>query len=168
MASTASAIEVVKAHMQAEDRQDLDATVATFTDDCYYEVPGLGIRLRGKDEIRRWYEQTFAAVPDFRNANERYYECEGNVFFEADIEGTHLGTWAGWAPTGRRFSTPILVRIPIAADGLIEAEIVHFDNAGLFMQLGILPRQGGVQERAMQALHRLRMRVPRLRQRPRA
>jgi steroid delta-isomerase-like uncharacterized protein len=160
MPSTRSALEVVKAHMEAEDRQDLEATVATFTDDCYYEVPGLGIHMRGKDEIRRWYEQTFAAVPDFRNANERYYESEGNVFFEADIEGTHLGTWAGWAPTGRRFSTPILVRIPMAADGLIEAEIVHFDNAGLFMQLGILPKQGSGQERVMQALHRMRMRVP--------
>ena len=160
MASTVSAIDMVKAHMAAEDRQDLDATVATFTEDCYYEVPGLGIHMRGKDEIRRWYEQTFAAVPDFRNANERYYESEGNVFFEADIEGTHLGTWAGWAPTGRRFSTPILVRIPIAEDGLIEAEIVHFDNAGLFMQLGILPEQGSAQERVMQALHRMRMRVP--------
>jgi steroid delta-isomerase-like uncharacterized protein len=163
MASTASAIEVVKAHMEAEDRQDVEATVATFTEDCYYDVPGLGIHLRGKDEIRRWYEESFAAIPDFRNANERYYECEGNVFFEADIEGTHLGTWAGWAPTGRRFSIPILVRIPIAADGLIEAEIVHFDNAGLFMQLGILPKQGSAQERVMQGLHRMRMRVPGLR-----
>jgi steroid delta-isomerase-like uncharacterized protein len=163
MASTKSVLEVIKAHMEAEDRRDVEATVATFTDDCYYDVPGLGIHLRGKDEIRRWYEESFAAVPDFRNANERYYECEGNVFFEADIEGTHLGTWAGWAPTGKRFSLPILVRIPIAADGLIEAEIVHFDNAGLFMQLGILPKQGSAQERVMQALHRMRMRVPGLR-----
>ncbi len=166
MSSTSTAgnpIEVVKAHMAAEDRQDLDATVATFTEQCYYEVPGLGIRLRGKDEIRRWYEDTFAAVPDLRNTDERYYESDGNVFFEANIEGTHLGSWAGWAPTGRRFRLPLLVRIPIAADGLIEAEIVHFDNAGLFMQLGILPRQGSAQERAMQAVHRLRMRVPGLR-----
>jgi steroid delta-isomerase-like uncharacterized protein len=166
MSSTSRAgnpIEVVKAHMAAEDRQDLDATLATFTDDCYYEVPGLGIALRGKDEIRRWYEDTFAAIPDLRNTDELYYESEGNVFFEASIEGTHLGSWAGWAPTGRRFRLPLLVRIPIAADGLMEAEIVHFDNAGLFMQLGILPRQGSVQERAIQAIHRLRTRVPGLR-----
>jgi len=156
-------IEVVKAHMAAEDRQDLEATVATFTEDCYYQVPGLGIELRGKDEIRRWYEDTFAAVPDLRNTDERYYESDGNVFFEANIEGTHLGSWAGWAPTGRRFRLPLLVRIPIAADGLMEAEIVHFDNAGLFMQLGILPAQGSAQERAMQALHRLRTRLPSLR-----
>jgi len=159
----ASALEVVKAHMEAEDRQDLDATLATFTESCYYRVPGLGIELRGKDQIRAWYEETFAAVPDFRNSSERYYESEGNVFFEADIEGTHLGTWAGWAPTGRRFKLPILVRIPIAADGLMEAEIVHFDNAGLFMQLGVLPSQGTRQERVMQAMHRFHMRIARRR-----
>jgi steroid delta-isomerase-like uncharacterized protein len=156
-------IEVVKAHMAAEDRQDVAATLATFTEDCYYQVPGLGVELRGKDEIRRWYEETFVAVPDLCNTDEHYYESDGNVFFEANIEGTHLGSWAGWAPTGRRFRLPLLVRIPIAEDGLMEAEIVHFDNAGLFMQLGILPKQGSAQERALQAIHRLRLRVPGLR-----
>jgi steroid delta-isomerase-like uncharacterized protein len=158
-----SAIDVVKAHMEAEDRQDIEATVATFTEDCYYSVPGLGMELRGRDEIRQWYRETFAAVPDFRNTNERYYQSDGNVFFEANIEGTHLGTWAGWAPTGRRFSVPILVRIPIAPDGLLDAEIVYFDNASLFMQLGILPKQGSRQERMMQSLHALRRRLGRKR-----
>jgi steroid delta-isomerase-like uncharacterized protein len=157
---TEGAIEVIKAHMAAEDRQDIEATVATFTEDCYYQVPGLGMELRGKDEIRRWYRETFEAVPDFRNSDERYFLSERNVFFQANIEGTHLGTWAGWAPTGRSFKVPILVRIPIAADGLIEAEIVYFDNASLFMQLGILPHQGSRQERIMQSIHRMRMRLP--------
>jgi steroid delta-isomerase-like uncharacterized protein len=155
-----TAIDVVKAHMEAEDRQDLDATVATFTDDCYYQVPGLGIELRGKGEIRRWYEELFAAIPDFRNSDERYWEAEGSIFFAASMEGTHLGTWHGWAPTGRSFRSPMLVRIPIAADGLMEAEIVYNDSADVFMQLGILPRQGSRQERALQALHRLRRRLP--------
>lgn len=157
---TSSALEVVKAHMAAEDRQDIEATVATFTENCYYRVPGLGIELRGRHEIRRWYRETFEAVPDFRNSEERYYESEGNIFLEANIEGTHLGTWAGWPPTGRKFMVPILVRIPIADDGLLEAEIVYFDNAGLFMQLGILPKQGSRQERVMQAIQRLRSLVP--------
>jgi steroid delta-isomerase-like uncharacterized protein len=149
--------------MEAEDRQDVEATLATFTDDCYYRVPSLGIHLHGKDEIREWYRQTFAAIPDFRNADEHYYEADENVFFEAKVEGTHLGTWEGWAPTGRTFSVPIMVRIPIAADGLLEAEIVYFDNADLFTQLGILPKQGSFQERAMQRVHRLRMRMARRR-----
>jgi steroid delta-isomerase-like uncharacterized protein len=158
-----TALDVVKEHMAAEDRQDVDATLATFTDDCHYRVAGLGIELRGKDEIRRWYEELFAAIPDFRNSDERYWEADGQVFFGADIEGTHLGTWHGWAPTGRSFKSAILVRIPIAADGLMEAEITYNDSADIFMQLGVLPRQGSGQERMMQTFHRLRMRVPRLR-----
>jgi steroid delta-isomerase-like uncharacterized protein len=155
--------DVIEAHMAAEDRQDIEATLATFTDACYYKVPGLGVDLRGKDQIRAWYEDTYTGVPDFRNTDERYYESDGNVFFEANIEGTHLGSWAGWAPTGRRFSLPIMVRIPIAPDGLMEAEIVHFDSANLFMQLGVIPSRGSRQERTMQALHSLRTRMRRRR-----
>ena len=158
--ATRSTIDVVKAHMEAEDRQDLDATLATFTDDCYYRVMGLGIELRGKDEIRRWYEDLFAAIPDFRNSDERYWEAEGQVFFSAFMEGTHRGTWHGWAPTDRSFRSPMFVRIPIAPDGLMEAEIVYNDSADVFTQLGILPGRGSRQERSLQALHRLRLRLP--------
>jgi steroid delta-isomerase-like uncharacterized protein len=157
----AAAIEVIERHMAAEDRQDVEATVATFTEDCYYRVPGLGIELRGREQIAGWYRELFAAVPDFRNADERCYPAGDMVFFEALMEGTHLGDWVGWAPTGKRFSVPMLVRIPIAEDGLLEAEIVYFDSAALFMQLGILPALGSRQERAMQRLHRLRRRLSR-------
>jgi len=156
----AGAIDIVKQHMAAEDGQDLDATLATFTDDCWYSVPGLGIELHGKDEIRRWYEDLFAAIPDFRNSDERYWEAGDQIFFAAYMEGTHLGTWHGWPASGRRFRSPMLVRIPIAADGLMEAEVVYNDSADVFMQLGILPRQGSRSERAMQALYRLRRRLP--------
>ena len=158
-----SGIEVVKEHMAAEDRQDVEATLATFTESCYYRVAGLGVELRGKEQIRRWYEELFAAIPDFRNSDEQYWEANGQVFYSAYMEGTHLGTWDGWAPTGRSFKSAMLVRIPIAADGLMEAEIVYNDSADVFAQLGILPRRGSAQERAMQSLHRLRTKMRRRR-----
>ncbi|MEX0993371.1 MAG: ester cyclase [Solirubrobacterales bacterium] len=162
--TTENAIEVVKQHMAAEDRQDVEQAVECFTEDCYYEVPGIGVSLRGKHEIRRWYEDLFEAVPDFRNTSEHYWEVaerdRTTIFFEAGFEGTHRGAWMGWAPTNRSFSSSMLVRIPIATDGLMEAEIVYQDSADIFMQLGILPRLGSRQERAMQTVHGLRMRLP--------
>jgi steroid delta-isomerase-like uncharacterized protein len=157
------AIDIVRQHMAAEDRQDLEATLAAFTENCWYSVPGLGIELRGKDEIRKWYEDLFTAIPDFRNSEERYWEAGDQIFFAAYMEGTHLGTWHGWPATGKRFKSPMLVRIPIAADGRMEAEVVYNDSADVFMQLGILPRQGSRQERVMQALYRARRRLPLLR-----
>ena len=42
----------------------------------------------------------------------------------------------------------------------MESEVVYNDSADLFMQLGILPSQGSRQERALQAIHRLRQRLP--------
>jgi steroid delta-isomerase-like uncharacterized protein len=150
-----SPIEVVKAHMAAEDRRDVEAALACFTEDCYYRVPGLEIEIRGKGALRRWYQDLFVALPDFRNTDARYYEADGQVFFEANFQATHLGTWDGWAPTGRTVCVPMLVRIPFARDGLMEAEIVYADSAGLLMQMGILPRKGSEVERAMQGLHRL-------------
>ena len=156
---TADVVDVVVRHIAAEDRQDLEATLETFTDECWYSVPGLGVELRGKDEIWHWYRDLFAAVPDFRNADERYWVSDRTVFCEARAEGTHSGDWMGWAPTGRRFSSSMLCRIPIAPDGLIEAEIVYLDGADVFRQLGLIPKGGGRQERAMQAIHRARMRL---------
>jgi predicted ester cyclase len=145
--------------MAAEDRRDVEATLETFTDACWYSVPGLGVELRGKDEIQRWYRDLFTAVPDFRNADERYWVSDSTVFCEARAEGTHLGDWMGWAPTGRRFTSSMLCRIPIAPDGLMEAEVVYLDGADVFRQLGLIPKAGGRQERAMQTIHRARMRL---------
>ena len=72
------------------------------------------------------------------------------------------GSGSGGRRPGERFRSAMLVRIPIAADGLMEAEIVYQDSADVFMQLGILPRQGSSQERVMRALHRVRTRLPSL------
>lgn len=161
-----TALDVVRAHMEAEHRHDVEAAVACFTERAYYRIPGLDVELHGRDEIRRWYEDLFTAFPDFSSPDERYWEVrsdgEHSVFYESRMEGTHLGPLRGWAPTGRRISTPMLVRIPIAADGLMEAEIVYFDTAHLFADLGVLPRAGSPAELALQRLHGVRQGLRRL------
>jgi len=157
-------------HMEAEHRGDLEATLAEFADDCYYLVPGLGLHLRGRREIRDWYEELFAAIPDFGSSDERYWTCVDGaaqfVLYSARMEGTHLGVWDGWHPTGKRFSTPVLVRIPIAADGRMLAEEVYFDSADLFTQLGLLPQRGSRAESLTQLAHRGLMFITRRRRRP--
>ena len=151
--------------MAAEDRQDLDATLATFTDDCYYRVPGLGIELRGKDEIRRWYEDLFAAIPDFRNSDERYWEAEGQVFFARLHEGTHLGTWHGWAPTGRSVQEPDARPDPDRA-GRADGGRDRLQRLGRRLHAARHPAPAGQHAgaRLLQALHRgCDGRLPRLR-----
>jgi steroid delta-isomerase-like uncharacterized protein len=150
-------LEIVRQHMEAEDRKDLDAVVACFTDDCYYRVPGLDLHLHGREQIRGWYTELFAAIPDMANECERYWSFQGEtepfVLYQAEMTGTHLGTLQGWHATGRCFRTGMLVRIPIAADGRMLAEEVYFDGAHLFRQLGILPPAGSRRERALRGAH---------------
>lgn len=162
----AAALEVVQRHMDAEDRHDAEASVATFTDDCYYFVAPLRARLEGKAAILGWYRDLFSAIPDLSTSNDRFYRSEAGdgslvVWHQATMEGTHLGTLQGWAATGRLFAVPMLVRIPIAPDGLMKAEEVYFDTTDMFMQLGIVPRHGGRVQRAVQRLHRLQMAISR-------
>ncbi len=160
-----SVLDVVERHMDAEDRHDVDGAVNTFTDDCYYFVAPLRARLDGKEAIRGWYRDLFTAFPDLSTSDDRFYRLEADgepfVIHQATMEGTHLGTLQGWAATGRRFAVPMLVRIPIAQDGLMKAEEVYFDTTDLFIQIGIAPPHGGLGQRALQRLHRLHMAISR-------
>lgn len=158
-------LALVTEHNEAEHRGDIDAAMATFTERCHYFVAPLNLRLEGRAAIREWYEHTFTGVPDYRCTDERYwlYESEQETFvlYSATANGTHLGTWHGWAPTGKRFSVPMIVRVPIAEDGLMLAEEVYFDSASVFQQIGLLPPTGGMAERVMQRLHAARVAVAR-------
>lgn len=155
--SAGALLDVVREHMSAEQRHDLDGVVATFTDDCHYYVAPLQLRLRGRDQIREWYAHLFAGIPDYNDVDERYWvfddPSEPFVLLRATMTGTHLGKWHGWSPTGRRFEVPMLVRIPMAPDGRMLAEEVFFDSSDLFTQLGMLPARGSVSERLMQRGH---------------
>ena len=156
-------LEVVMEHNDAEHRQDLDTLMATFTDDCHYFVAGLNLRLKGKDEIRAWYEATFEGLPDYHCTDERYWvhesEEETFVLYQATMRATHLGSWHGWKATGNRFEVPMMVRMPMAEDGLMLAEEVYADGASAFQQLGILPAADGLTERLLKRVHAAHMTI---------
>lgn len=47
-------------HIEAEDRGDIEATLATFEEDACFELYPCGLRLSGRERIRRYYEHFFA------------------------------------------------------------------------------------------------------------
>jgi len=152
-------VEIVNEHMRLENAYDFPGAIGTFARPRY-EVVTDGELWDGASGVDAFLSQNHKAFPDFVFEPTRVSPTTDAVLVEGRFKGTHLGTWHGWPATGRRFRSPMLVRIPIAADGLMEAEVVYNDSADVFMQLGILPRQGSRSERAMQALYRLRRRLP--------
>ena len=58
-------LELAKEHAAAEDRRDVAATLATFTEDCVYTVEAFGIDLKGKDQVGQHYAGAFSLFPIF-------------------------------------------------------------------------------------------------------
>jgi ketosteroid isomerase-like protein len=74
---------------RATNDHDLDALVACFADDYENEVPAHPARgFRGRDQVRRNWEQIFAFVPDLR-ADVRTAVFDGSMAWtEWDMRGT--------------------------------------------------------------------------------
>ncbi|MGY1812277.1 nuclear transport factor 2 family protein [Blastococcus sp. SYSU D00820] len=134
-----SAVDLVRAHLDAEDRQDLDATMATFTTDCWYAIPAQDHLLRGQDEVRAHYAALFATFPDLVNEEVTLHDAGDRVFASIVVRRSHLGAWGPFAPTGREVVTHALAEFLIAADGLLAAEIVHVNPLEGLHQIGAVP-----------------------------
>jgi hypothetical protein len=53
-------LTVAHAHAAAEERGDLEATMATLDDDPIYELQPLGVAVDGRTAARRYYERFFS------------------------------------------------------------------------------------------------------------
>lgn len=128
--------EVHDRHVAAEDRADLEGALATYIEDCFYEVVALGARAEGKDAVRAIYTGTMNGLPDSK------FEIQGEAFTENTLvawgtfRATMTGPFLGQEPTNRRFELP-MITINSFRDGLMEGERIYFDLATLCEQAGV-------------------------------
>jgi steroid delta-isomerase-like uncharacterized protein len=127
--------ELVREHMDSENRHELDATIATF-ERPRYELIGTGEVYDGAQEVERYFEQTRRAFPDQRNELLALHHTDDAVVVEAVVRGTHKGPLRNLPPTGREFELPILAIFLFDGDKLI-CERVYFDQATVLRQLGV-------------------------------
>jgi steroid delta-isomerase-like uncharacterized protein len=92
---------------------------------------GRHIDIDGHD---RMLQATFGAFPDLTITVVRTL-CDGDtVVTEEVMEGTHVGHFAGLAPTGRRVHLP-LVHITRVLDDRIVERVAYHDTAQILRQL---------------------------------
>lgn len=127
--------EIVREHMDSENRQEFDATLDTF-EHPRYELIGTGEVYDGTEEVERYFEQTRRAFPDQRNELLALHHADDAVLVEAVVRGTHRGPLGSLPPTGREFQLPILSIFLFDDDKLI-GERVYFDQTTVLRQLGI-------------------------------
>lgn len=127
--------EIVREHMDSENRQEFDATLDTF-EHPRYELIGTGEVYDGTEEVECYFAQTRRAFPDQRNELLALHHADDAVLVEAVVRGTHRGPLRSLPPTGREFQLPILSIFLFDDDKLI-GERVYFDQTTVLRQLGI-------------------------------
>ena len=127
--------QVVREHMESENRHDFDTTMKTF-DHPRYELIATDEVHDGEIAVARYYEETRAAFPDQRNELIALHHSDDAVIVEFDLLGTHDGPFRGLPPTGRSFSCRMVALFLFDGDRL-RCERVYFDSATIMRQLGI-------------------------------
>jgi predicted ester cyclase len=119
-------------HSIAEDRRDIDGLIATLAPECAYEIVGTGLRWAGHDGARAFYTELFAAFPDNRFALTDIVIGPQGVFEAVVLEATHVGPFAGLAPTGRHVRLELAILFPWDPATLrFTGEQIFIDRAAL-------------------------------------
>ena len=126
---------IVREHMETENEHDYDATIDTF-DHPRYELIGTGDVYDGPEAVGHYFEETRTAFPDQRNELIALHHADDAVIVEAMLFGTHLGSFRGLPPTGRKFEMRIAAFFLFEEDRLV-CERVYFDAGTIQRQLGI-------------------------------
>ena len=127
--------EIVREHMDSENRHEFDATLDTFEHPRYELIP-TGEVHDGPEEVQAYFDETRRAFPDQRNELLALHHADDAVLVEAVIRGTHKGPLRSLPPTGREFELPILAIFMFDGDKLT-CERVYFDQTTVLRQLGV-------------------------------
>jgi steroid delta-isomerase-like uncharacterized protein len=127
--------EIVREHMDSENRHEFDATLDTF-EHPRYELIATGEVYDGTEEVEHYFDDTRRAFPDQRNELLALHHADDAVLVEAVVRGTHRGPLRSLPPTGREFELPILSIFMFDDDKLV-GERVYFDQTTVLRQLGI-------------------------------
>jgi steroid delta-isomerase-like uncharacterized protein len=129
--------DVVRRHMESENRQDFETTLRTFGHPRY-ELVATGEVFDGEEAVRGYYAASRAAFPDQRNEVRAVHHADDAVVVEFDLLGTHRGPLRGVPPTGRAFTCPMVALFLFEGDRIV-CERVYFDSATILRQLELLP-----------------------------
>jgi len=130
-------MDIIDRHFAAENAHDVEATLATYTDDIVWDdVTHPLCPVQGKAAAGEIYAGIIEAIPDVRLESVRRFSADGGstVVDESILTGHVHGTWSGIAGEG----APVRVRILHVfdlQDGLIARENTWFDAAAVLRQV---------------------------------
>jgi steroid delta-isomerase-like uncharacterized protein len=133
--------QVARAVFEAVAARDPDAIVACGAPDYVDDFVAIG-EFRGREAVRGFFRELFAAFPDFAMTVDRIVADDDSAVVQWHAVGTFTGgSFLGIRATGR----PVDLRgvdVLEVADGLVRHNTIYYDGATFARQVGLLPGQG--------------------------
>ena len=124
---------LVRNHVEAENRHDVDGVVATFHHACYDVVP-LGAVSDGAAAVHDFLSGVMEGFPDFAALVQAQHHADTAVIVEGRFTGTQNGPWAGLPPSGRSVDVRFCAVFDFDEDRML-CERLYFDLATMMRQL---------------------------------
>jgi steroid delta-isomerase-like uncharacterized protein len=154
----ADASEIVRRYFDAVARRDLDAAMACWAPGAIDHLAPVG-ELRVPEELRAYFEDLFAAIPDFQYEVLDLFAQGNKVASHWRAKGTFTGCrYQGLEPNGAEIRTEG-ADVAQVEDGLIKRLDSYWDESALARQIGVLPAKRSVQERTLFGLFNARTRA---------
>jgi steroid delta-isomerase-like uncharacterized protein len=156
--TTRTPAAVAREAFEAVIARDPDAIVQLAAPDAQDDVVAVG-ELRGREEIRRFFDEVFTAFPDFAMTIDRIVSDERTAVVQWHATGTfNGGPFLGILPTGRCVALKGVDVMEIDA-GLIRRNTIYYDGATMARQVGLLPKKDSAADRALLGTFNLRTRA---------
>jgi steroid delta-isomerase-like uncharacterized protein len=149
--TSSDAASIMQSSFAAITAKDLTALSATHHPDIVEDFIVLG-PIEGKESVRAFFAELFAAVPDL------VFEAENVMGVDAT---TAVGQWKmrgtfdggpfqGIEPTGRVIDLRG-IDVMVFEDGLLRHNTIYYDGLSFARQVGLLPAAGSRADRGMLA-----------------
>jgi steroid delta-isomerase-like uncharacterized protein len=130
-------VAIVEEHVRHENDHNLEGVIQTFGESARYDDEPWNQHYEGREQVRQFYEQLMAALPDLSIEIVRRHVAAETVILEVIIRGTQLGPWRGLPATGRRVEVPLCGVYTFGADDRLAGEKIYYDRAMVLRQLGV-------------------------------
>lgn len=125
----------VREHMDAENAHDFARCIDVFAHPRY-EIVATGEVWDGRSGVNALLLENKKGFPDFHFQPETWHHATDAVIVEGRFSGTHLGSWRGLPPTGRKVDFPLIIVFQFSANELV-CERTYFDLGTPLRQLGV-------------------------------
>jgi steroid delta-isomerase-like uncharacterized protein len=148
--------EMVRWAFEMLNQHDVSALRPFWTAETVERFPDR--TCRGPEEIASYFEDVFAAVPDFHMEIVALAEQGEDVFVQWRLTGTHRGPLQGIAPTGKSLAIDGVDHFVIR-DGMVISNFVVFDQMQHARQMGLMPPDDSVADKALKGAFNARTKL---------